>query len=79
MFCEIYCRLLPLSLKPTILFAGNQALETSAKRHLEPLSRLRIAPNVQPVVGEVDLLPAQVALDQEIFRIWKKIPPAWQG
>ncbi len=76
---RIYCRLLPLSLKPTILFAGNQALEASAKRHLEPLSRLRIAPNVQPVVGEVDLLPAQVALDQEIFRIWKKNSPSLAG
>jgi len=69
---RIACRLLPPSLKPTILFAGNQALEPNVKRHLEPLSRLKIVPNLQPVVGEINLIPAQLALDQEIIRIWKK-------
>ena len=69
---RIYCRLIPPSIKPTILFAGNPALEESLKRHLEPLTRLKITANLLPSVGEIDLLPAQTVLDQEIFRIWKK-------
>ena len=73
---RIYCRLIPPFLKPTILFAGNPALEESIKRYLEPLTRLKTTANLLPLVGEMDLLPAQAALDQEIFRIWKKKSPS---
>lgn len=73
---RIYCRLIPPSLKPTIVFGGNPALEESVKRHLQPLTRLKTAANLLPLVGEMDLLPAQVALVQEIFRIWKKKSPS---
>ena len=73
---RIYCRLIPPSLKPTILFAGNPAIEARVKRHLEPLSRLKICANLLPHMGELDLLPAQATLDHEIFRIWLKKSPS---
>lgn len=62
------CLLLPAAAQPALLYAGNPATASFAERRLEPITRLQIAANLQPLCGEYDLLPAQRWLAQEIMR-----------
>lgn len=56
--------LMPAEERPHVVFAGNQALGTSVKEMLEPLTSLTLAPNVRPALGVEDLGPARYALAQ---------------
>lgn len=69
------CNMMPPSVKPVILYAGNPQMVSIARRLLEPVVRLQIAPNLQPANGEFDLVPAQGLLEEEIFQTWKGALP----
>jgi hypothetical protein len=72
---RIFYSLLPISIKPIMLYAGNPQLEAQVRRRLEPLTKLHISANLQPRVGELDLVPAKAILNKEIFRFLKnKLP-----
>lgn len=73
------CGLLPQSAQPVIVFAGNPGLESTVRRRLEPVTKLHIAPNLQPLYGELDLVPAQNLLEQEIIKTWKTDLPGLSG
>ncbi len=67
--------LLPAPVKPQVVFCGNPCLETDVRRRLEPVASLKMAPNLRPVSGECDFVPAQTLLDETIMQIWKvKMP-----
>ncbi|MFU8825997.1 MAG: glutamate mutase L [Brevefilum sp.] len=61
------CGLWPSAVKPVFLFAGNPALESAVQRSLERVANLQIAPNLQPIYGEFNLVPAQGFLEKEIL------------
>ena len=61
--------LLEESHRPHILYAGNIELQEEAKSGLSKISKLRIAPNIQPVLGRETIFPAQ----KEINEIYKEI------
>ncbi len=65
------CGLLPHAVKPLILYAGNAAMEATARQRLERVARLRIVPNLQPAFGKYDLTLAQSYLEREILRSCK--------
>ncbi len=67
--------LLPIQVKPTLIYAGNPSLENDIRRRLEPVLSLHIIPNIQPLLNEWDLVPAQNALEKEILRIWEDQVP----
>lgn len=73
------CRLMPSSYQPVMVYAGNPKLELLAKRRLEPVGNLHVVPNIQPAYGEYDLVPAQIALEEEILRQWKAALPGLPG
>jgi hypothetical protein len=69
------CSLMPNPHQPVVLYAGNPALEATAKRRLEPITRLQIAPNLQPVFGAWDFPPTQSLLEEFILKAWiDKLP-----
>lgn len=55
--------------RPHILFAGNEKLQDEVRESLEKISKLRIAPNIQPVLGKENIYPAQ----KEINEIYKEV------
>ncbi len=55
--------------RPHILFTGNEQLQDEVKSGLEKISKLRIAPNIQPVLGIENIHPAQ----KEINEVFKEI------
>ena len=57
------------SQRPHILFTGNEELQEEVKSGLEKISKLRIAPNIQPVLGKDNIHPAQ----KEINEIYKEV------
>jgi len=61
--------LLDESQRPHILFAGNEQLQEDAKSGLSKISKLSVAPNIQPVLGKENIHPAQ----KEINEIYKEI------
>jgi len=65
------CSLLPQPSRPRIVYAGNPAIELLVRRRLEPVAKLGFIPNIQPLYGQYDLLPAQNLLEQEILEAWK--------
>lgn len=69
------CSLMPSPIQPVLLYAGNPALEATAKRRLEPVAKLQIAPNLQPVFGEWDFPPAQSLLEEFVLKSWKESLP----
>jgi len=73
-----YC-LIPSSIKPLLLYAGNPNLETQVRRRLEPITKLRIAANLQPRLGELDLVPAKAMLDKEIINVLKRKLPGMEA
>lgn len=63
--------LLDESQRPHILYAGNEELQEEVKSGLEKISKLRIAPNIQPVLGKENIYPAQNELN-EIYKDVRK-------
>ncbi len=61
--------LLEESQRPQILYTGNDELHTEVKEGLEKISKLHIAPNIQPVLGVDSSYPAQ----KEVNEIFKEI------
>ena len=72
---RLVCRLLPETIQPAVIYAGNPSLESSFRRRLEPLTAVHIVPNLQPLYGEMDLTPAQAVLDAAIMKEWKRSVP----
>jgi len=57
------------SQRPHILFTGNEQLQDEVKSGLSKISKLRIAANIQPVLGKENFQPAQ----KEINEIYKEV------
>lgn len=57
------------SQKPHILFAGNEKLQDEVKAGLEKISKLHIAPNLQPMLGKTNFSAAQ----KELNEIYKEV------
>lgn len=73
---RLVCQLLPASMRPVVVYAGNPLLEDIVRRRLELLSTLKVIPNLQPEFGEMDLIPAQSVLENEILQAWKTQIPS---
>ena len=52
------------SQRPSILFTGNVELQEEAKAGLEKITKLRITPNIQPVLGKESIYPAQKEMNE---------------
>ncbi len=63
--------LLDDSLRPHILYTGNEELQEEVKKGLDKISKLHIAPNIQPVLGKENIHPAQNELN-EIYKDVRK-------
>ena len=63
--------LLDESQRPHILFAGNEDLREDVKGGLDKISKLHIAPNIQPVLGKTNIHPAQKQIN-DIFKDIRK-------
>ncbi len=57
------------SQRPHILFTGNEQLQDEVKAGLGKISKLRVAANIQPVLGKENIHPAQ----KEINEIYKEV------
>ncbi len=57
------------NLRPHILFTGNEQLQDEVKSGLAKISKLRVAANIQPVLGKENIHPAQ----KEINEVYKEI------
>jgi len=75
---RLFYRLLPAQVKPPVIFAGNAQVEDDLRRRLESQTPLHIAPNIMPVQGKWDLVPAQNLIEGEIFRVWEERVPGLQ-
>jgi len=75
---KLVCRILPEEIKPDVLYAGNTFLEESVKRHLEPLANLSVVPNIRPAQQEMDLVPAQAAIEKIVINRWQKTIPGFK-
>ena len=60
------CYVLPKGYRPSLLFAGNQALVNSVRSSFADLGPLFIAPNIRPAIEVERLLPAQSQLYQVV-------------
>lgn len=56
--------LIPESIRPTVLYAGNKQLADKTKELLGDLTKVLIAPNIRPTEDEEELEPAQILLGQ---------------
>jgi len=63
--------LLDDGLRPHILYTGNEELQEEMKKGLAKISKLHIAPNIQPVLGKENIYPAQNELN-EIYKDVRK-------
>jgi len=72
------CLLLPLDIRPDVIFAGNPDLQERVQRRLEPYARVHFVPNLQPLAGHTDLAPAQSVADEIICRRWQETFPGWR-
>ncbi len=61
--------LLEESQRPHILFTGNEKLQEEAKDGLGKICKLRIAPNIQPILGKESIYPAQ----KEVNEVYKDV------
>ncbi len=64
--------LLDESQRPHILYTGNEKLQDEVKNGLDKISKLRIAPNIQPVLGKENFHPAQKQINEIYKDIRKK-------
>ena len=60
------------SQRPHILYTGNEQLQDEVKAGLSKISKLRIAANIQPVLGEENIHPAQTEINEVYKDIRKK-------
>jgi uncharacterized protein (TIGR01319 family) len=60
------------SLRPVILFAGNEELQEEVKAGLSKITMLKVVPNIQPALGISQILPAQKELNEIYKEIRKK-------
>jgi hypothetical protein len=65
-------RLIPESVKPDVIFAGNSLLSDDVSRRLEPLTMLYQRPNIFPRSGLTNIRPTQSLLNQLIIAQWEK-------
>lgn len=72
------CKLLPRGARPAVIFAGNPDLRERVSRRLEPHTVVRIAPNIQPQAGRLDLAPAQALVEQFVLQDWLDSLPGWK-
>lgn len=72
---RLMCKVTPSAVKPTIVYSGNPKCEELIHRRVEPVARLVISPNIQPVYGKRDFVPAQRGIDREILRFWQGLQP----
>jgi len=64
------CHLLPVEMRPALLYAGNQSLTPEVNTFIGPVtSSLRISSNLHPTLETEDLLPAQHSLAGLFARI----------
>ncbi len=62
--------------RPTVLFAGNQDLQSKAQKAFEPVAEnVHLAPNLRPVVDRENLLPAA----RELAQAWAGLQAHWLG
>ena len=54
--------LLPEENRPSVVFAGNSALNSQVHRFIKPLTRIQLAPNIRPGLTNERLGPAQSIL-----------------
>jgi hypothetical protein len=76
---RLLCRVLPKEIEPVVFFAGNPKLEPIVRRRLEPICRLVILPNLQPMVNELDDIPSKIAISHHIISQSMKEVPEFQG
>ena len=60
------CRLLPQDKRPTVLYAGNQALAAKVKEVLSKWTTTYTTLNIRPTIDDEDLEPARTTLNQVI-------------
>ncbi len=72
------CQLLPRGARPAVIYAGNPDLRETVSRRLEPHTVVRIAPNIQPQAGRLDLAPAQALVEQFVLQGWLDSLPGWK-
>jgi len=63
------CFLLPQEKRPTVLYAGNQALAEKVKSSLEGVVQVQLAPNIRPAFDVEDLGPAENCLADIVEQI----------
>lgn len=63
------CQVLPQTLRPDVLYAGNRSLAKRIKEVLERWTHIKVAPNVRPGIGLENLGPAQRVLAQILTQI----------
>ncbi|HVN54484.1 MAG TPA: glutamate mutase L [Anaerolineaceae bacterium] len=63
------CYLIPQERRPTVLYAGNQALADKVKASLEGIAPVQFAPNIRPSIEVEDLSPAQQTLGEIIEQV----------
>lgn len=76
---KLVLRILPDENKPDVLYAGNVLLEERVKRHLEPLADLTVVPNIRPNQDEMDLVPAQAAVEKIVVKRYQKSIPGFKA
>ena len=74
---RLYCQMVPNAFRPRIYYAGNPSLKETVQRRLEAIGNLRILANIQPTNKMLELVPAQVVIDQEITQFWQKNGQGW--
>ncbi|MCJ7623593.1 MAG: glutamate mutase L [Anaerolineaceae bacterium] len=65
----LVCQVLPQTLRPDVLYAGNRSLAKRIKEILERWTRVKVSPNVRPDVAFENLEPAQRVLAQILTQI----------
>jgi hypothetical protein len=67
---RLFYELLPNAVKPEIVYGGNPALQSYARRRLDAVAKLHTIPNIYPEHGTFDLTPAQALLNQLVIKFW---------
>jgi hypothetical protein len=55
--------------RPSVIFAGNEALADRVKETLEKFSTVQIAPNIRPFASNEDIVPAEEIVSQAASKI----------
>ena len=82
---RLACNLLPVEIRPQLLFAGNQELGTRIKEVFSPLTQVELAPNVRPTLEQEQIEATQVYMARAYRNVsLHKLPglqelDAWAG